>query len=40
MHKIISEKEFVNLLKEMRKIYPLSDRGICKMLRMNIPGDT
>ena len=40
MHKIVNEKEFVNLLKEMRKIYPLSDRGICKMLRMNIPGDT
>ena len=37
MHKIISEKEFVNLLKEMRKIYALSDRDICKMLRMNIP---
>jgi len=40
MHKIVNEKEFVNLLKEMRKIYPLSDRDICKMLRMNIPGDT
>jgi hypothetical protein len=38
MHKIISEKEFVKLLNEMSKIYPLSDRGICKMLRMNIPG--
>jgi len=38
MHKIISEKEFVNLLEEMRKKYPLSDRDICKMLRMNIPG--
>jgi len=37
MHKIISEKEFVNLLKEMRKIYALSDRDICKMLCMNIP---
>jgi len=38
MHKIISEKEFVDLLKEMRKIYALSDRDICTMLRMNIPG--
>jgi len=37
MHKIISEKEFVDLLKEMRKIYALSDRDICKILRMNIP---
>jgi len=40
MHKIVNEKEFENLLNEMRKIYPLSDRDICKMLRMNIPRDT
>jgi len=32
------DKEFESFLKEMRKIYVLSDRDICKMLRMNIPG--
>jgi len=36
--KLENEEELENLLEEMRKKYPLSDRDICKMLRMNIPG--